>query len=154
VPSKSHFSITQASLITALTFVVGQLAAFVPAFGPDKQMLISAGSAAISAVFLIANSIHKLADSNVNPKQVEARAVEVAVNTARSELDRLNVPLVVDHAVASQMPDVPSLVTEKVRELLATMFGQVAPVPVAAPPALPPDHPLMTPEPMVPPVTP
>lgn len=53
-----HFSITQASAISAFTFVVGQLVAFVPSMGPDKQNLISAGSALIAAVFLIANAIH------------------------------------------------------------------------------------------------
>ena len=53
-----HFSITQASLISAFTFVVGQLAAFVPAIGADKQNLLSAGSTLIALGFLIANAIH------------------------------------------------------------------------------------------------
>ena len=54
----SHYKITQAGLISAFTFIVGQLVAFVPSLGTDKQNLISAGSAAISAAFLIANAIH------------------------------------------------------------------------------------------------
>lgn len=58
-----HLTITQAGLVSALTFVVGQLVAFVPSLGTDKQNLISAGSAVIAAVFLVANAVHHLADS-------------------------------------------------------------------------------------------
>lgn len=62
----THLKITQASLISALTFVVGQVVAFVPTLGTDKQNLISAGSTAIALGFIIANSIHALASSK-NP---------------------------------------------------------------------------------------
>lgn len=58
-----HIPSGAAALISALTFVVGQLAAFVPTIAQDQQILISAGSAVISAVFLIANAIHALASA-------------------------------------------------------------------------------------------
>lgn len=62
-----HLTITQASLVSALTFIVGQLVAFVPSLGTDKQDLISAGTAVIAAVFLIANAIHSIADGKPTP---------------------------------------------------------------------------------------
>jgi hypothetical protein len=131
----SHLSITKASLTSALTFVVGQLVAFVPAFGPDKQALISAGTAVIAAVFLIANAIHKLADSNVDPKQIEAHAVEVA----KTELAKVDLNSLAASAVNGNLPDVPALVKSEVGKLLSEMFNQpvlaTTPEAVAAPPA-------------------
>lgn len=53
-----YFPITQASLITLLTAVVGQVVAFVPSLAPREQTLISLGSILISVAFLIANAIH------------------------------------------------------------------------------------------------
>ena len=63
----SHLKITQAGLVSALTFVVGQLAAFVPSISAAQQVLVSAGTAVIAAVFLIANAIHALASSKHPP---------------------------------------------------------------------------------------
>lgn len=59
----SSLKITQTDLIAALTWVVGQVVAFVPSLGTDKQDLISAGSTIIVAVFLVAKAIHAIADS-------------------------------------------------------------------------------------------
>lgn len=124
----SHLSITKASLTSALTFIVGQLVAFVPAFGPDKQALLSAGSAVIAAVFLVANAIHKLADSHVDPKQVEDRAVEVA----KAELGKIDLNSLAASAVNGNLPDVPQLVRTEIGKVLSEMFGQ--PVVTAAAP--------------------
>jgi hypothetical protein len=61
----NHFKITQALCVAALTFIVGQLCAFIPSLGDDKQILISAGSTLIAVAFLLANSIHASASSKV-----------------------------------------------------------------------------------------
>lgn len=59
----SHIKITQASLLALFTTIVGQLVAFVPSLASKEQILISAGSTAIAAVFLVANAVHALAGS-------------------------------------------------------------------------------------------
>jgi hypothetical protein len=129
----SHLPITQASLVSALTFIVGQLVAFVPAFGPDKQLLISAGSSVIAAVFLVANAIHHLAASNVSAKDVE----QGAINAARSELSKVNFDQLIQDAVSGKLPDVPALVHDEVGKLLKDMFAQhpaaIEPAPEPAP---------------------
>jgi hypothetical protein len=67
----SHIKITQAGLIALLATIVGQLVAFIPNLAGDQQILISAGSAAIGAVFMIANAIHALATSKLSVKVIE-----------------------------------------------------------------------------------
>lgn len=52
------FPITQSSLIALLTFVVGQVAAFVPSFGTYQSVAISVGTAVVALGFQIANAIH------------------------------------------------------------------------------------------------
>jgi hypothetical protein len=59
----SHIKITSAGLTALLVTVVGQVIAFVPSLASDQQILISAGSTAIAAVFLVANAVHALAGS-------------------------------------------------------------------------------------------
>ena len=132
MPNISHLKITQASIVSAFTFIVGQLVAFLPNLGPDKQNLISAGTAAIAAVFLIANAIHKLADSNVSAIDVEKRAVAAA----EAELQKVNFDQLVKDAVAGKLPDVPALVHTEVGQLLSDMF-KAQPAAAAAEPAEP-----------------
>jgi hypothetical protein len=129
----SHLSITKASVTSAFTFVVGQVVAFVPAFGPDKQALISAGTSLIAAVFLIANSIHKLADSKVSIKDVENHAIEVA----KAELGKVNLDSLAANAVNGNLPDVPSLVRREIATVLSQMFNQPVTADVPAPVAPP-----------------
>jgi hypothetical protein len=71
----SHIKITQAGLISLLVTVVGQVVAFVPSIASDQEILISAGSTVIAAVFMVVNSIHALAGSKVVAAQVAAPAV-------------------------------------------------------------------------------
>lgn len=119
----SHLKITQASLVSALTFIVGQLVAFVPAFGPDKQNLISAGSAVIAAVFLVANAIHKLADSNVSASDVKAGAIEAA----KAELAKVDVNALVKDAVeAKSLPDLEARVSSEVQRIMSGLLTQAA----------------------------
>jgi hypothetical protein len=73
----SHLPISQAALVAALTFIVGQLVAFVPSLGPDKQNLISAGSTLIAVVFMIANAIH----ANAAAKQAKPVVVSTTSPT-------------------------------------------------------------------------
>ena len=116
----SHLKVTQAGLVSALTFIVGQAVAFVPAFGPDKQALISAGTAVISAVFLVANAIHHLADSNVSARDVEAGAIAAA----RSEIGKVDFNSLVSDAVnAKSLPDLERLVGAEVQRIVSGAFG-------------------------------
>ena len=108
----SHFKITQASLITALTFIVGQIVAFVPAFGPDKQILISAGTALISATFLIANAIHAVVATKVSAKDLEGDVVSMA----KTEVGKLNVNALVHDAISGQ--NIEQLVKNELNKVL------------------------------------
>lgn len=68
--SKIH--ITQGEILAALTFVVGQVVAFVPSIASDQEILISAGSSVVAAVLAIAHAIRYAADSKATkraPKQ-------------------------------------------------------------------------------------
>lgn len=62
-----HFSITQAAVTSAVTFVVGQLVAFVPSLSNDQEILISLGSSLVAVAFLVANAIHAHASVTAAP---------------------------------------------------------------------------------------
>lgn len=135
---KSHLSITQAGITALFVTVVGQLVAFIPSFGPDKQALISAGSTIIAAVFMLANAGHKIADSNVSVQDVRAGAIDAA----RVELTKVNFGALVKNAVDSKsIPDLESKVHTEVQRIMSGLLGQAAaqppagPLAVTAPPA-------------------
>lgn len=120
---KTHLTITQAGVTSALVTIVGWIVAFIPAFGPDKQALIAGGSTLIAAVFMLANAGHKLADSNVSVADVKAGAVDAA----RLELSRVDFNGLVQDAVESKgAPDVSALVQAEVQRVLAGLLGQAA----------------------------
>lgn len=118
----SHLKVTQAGLVSLLTTIAGQVVAFVPAFAPDKQLLISAGSSAISAAFLLANAGHHLADSNVSTRDVE----DGAIAAARSELAKVDFNALVSDAVnAHGIGDVSAMVSAEVQSVLGRLLGQL-----------------------------
>lgn len=132
----SHLKITQAGLVALATTIIGQLVAFVPAFAPDKQVLISAASGAISAAFLIANAIHKLADSNVSASDVKSGAIDAA----RTEIGKVDFNKLVSDAVTASSPaDLEAMVRAEAQKAVSALLGQLAsaqaPVPAPAVPA-------------------
>jgi hypothetical protein len=135
--SLSHLKITQAGLVGLLTTIVGQVVAFVPSFAPDKQILISAGSAVIATGFMLANGLHKLADSNVSTKDVEAGAVAAA----KDELAKVDLnKMVADPVSANGVPDLEAKVRAEAQaavQSLIARLGQPDPLPAPATPAAP-----------------
>lgn len=130
--SLNHLKVTQAGLVSLLTTIVGQLVAFVPAFGPDKQILISAGSSLIAAGFLVANSVHHLADSNVSAKDVE----QGAINAARTEVGKINFDALVQSAVSSQsIPDLEGKVRAAAQAEVQRLLSQLSQPPAPAQPS-------------------
>ena len=81
----SHVKITTASLIALVTTIVGAVCAIVPQWSTDKQIIIAALTAVITAVPLIVNSIHALAGSKLTLAAAE-RDVKTAVH---AELQRI-----------------------------------------------------------------
>lgn len=127
----SHFKITQASLISALTFIVGQVVAFVPNLASDQQVLISAGTAVISAVFLIANSVHALASSKLSAKDLEGD-VSAFVKSEVSKVDFNGIVTdVTSHGVKGLEAQVSAEVQAELRKILGTPPAP-APAPAAA----------------------
>lgn len=61
-------NITQASITSIIVFILGQVVAFVPSLSTDKQVLISAGTAVVAAVFAIVHALpfHQAAAKSVN----------------------------------------------------------------------------------------
>ena len=59
--SVSHIKITQAGLIALFVTVGGMGVAFVPSLSSIEQIVISAGSTLIAAIFLVVNSVHAIA---------------------------------------------------------------------------------------------
>ncbi|MBV9805230.1 MAG: hypothetical protein JO130_18675 [Solirubrobacterales bacterium] len=145
--SISHLRIAQAGVVALLTTIIGQVVAFVPAFAPDKQILVSAASTVIAAVFLVANAIHALIATKVSGKDLEGDVVSLA----KAEVDKLDVNALVHDAVAGE--NIEQLVKDELNRILvvaglATKVGAVPPAPtpaVAVPPAPAPVHPFVTP---------
>lgn len=52
--------------VAVLTFIVGQLVAFVPSIAPAQEKLISGGSTVIAAGLAIGGAIHHLASSKTH----------------------------------------------------------------------------------------
>lgn len=136
--SISHYKINQASLISALTFIVGQVVAFVPQFGADKQILISAGTAVISAIFLVANSVHALASSNVSAKDIEG---DVS-GFVKTEVGKINFNKIVQdvtaaHGVQGLEQQISAQIQVELRKILgAAATAPAEPIPAPVPPAV------------------
>lgn len=64
--------------LSVFTFCVTQVVAFVPTLGNEKQILISAGGAVISAGVTIAGAVHDLASSH---KPATATAAPIAAKS-------------------------------------------------------------------------
>lgn len=127
--SVSHLKVTQAGLVSLATTIVGQVVAFVPAFAPDKQILISAASAGIGFAFLVANAVHHLADSNVSARAVEAGAIQAA----REEISHVDFNALAQQAVQAQASgQLAELAKGEAQAALQRVLGQLG-----APPAAP-----------------
>lgn len=134
----SHLKVTRAGLIALATTFIGQLVAFVPAFAPDKQVLISAVSGLISAAFLVANGVHALASSNVSVEDLKSGVLDFV----HTELGKINFSALVHDAVQKHsVADVEQLVRTEIQKLLTGAIATPAapsvtpPAPAPAPPA-------------------
>jgi hypothetical protein len=124
----SHLSIKQSGLTSLFVMIVGQLVAFVPAFGPDKQALIAAGTTVIAAVFLIANAIHAVVASKVTAGDLEG-GVQTLV---KSELDKVDFNALVKDGLSGQ--NLSALVQGELSKILSAAAVRI---PAAAPAASP-----------------
>lgn len=130
----SSLKVTQAGLVSLATTIIGQVVAFVPAFAPDKQILISAASAAIGAGFLVANAVHRLADSNVSARAVEAGAIQAA----REEIGRVDFNALAQQAVQAQASgQLAELAKGEAQAALQRVLGQLGAPPPTPAPAVP-----------------
>lgn len=132
-----NLKVTQTDLIALLVMIVGQVAAFVPSFAADKAIVISAGTAAITAAFLVAKAIHAVASSNVTAEEVK----QGAANLVRSEIGKVDFNKLVEDAVdAKGLPSaatLEALVKSEVNGLLQKLssLGTQEPSPAPAQPA-------------------
>lgn len=125
-PTKTHFSITQASVTAGFVWIVGQAVAFVPSISNDQQILVSAGSAVIAAIFLVANAVHKLADSNVSATDVKAGAIDAAQAAAQAELGKVDLNALAQNAVQGRVPtpaQIEQLVERSLQDKLTALLG-------------------------------
>lgn len=135
----THFKITQASLISLFTTVVGFLVAFVPNFASDQQVLIAAGTSTLSAAFLIANAVHAFIASKVSVSDLEKGIRDLA----KDEIGKVNLNGLVQDALKGVNLD--SLVRDELSTVLSRAAGTVTtaaplaggPVTASAAPAAP-----------------
>lgn len=123
---KTHFSITQASVTAGFVWIVGQAVAFIPSISNDQQILVSAGSAVIAAVFLVTNGVHKLADSNVSATDVKAGAIDAAQAAAQAELGKVDLNVLAQNAVQGRVPtpaQIEQLVERSLQDKLTALLG-------------------------------
>jgi hypothetical protein len=126
---KTHLPVTQAGLVSLLGAIVGTIVALVPAWKPDSQIMIQAGTYLISFGFLIANAIHHRAfASTISVHDVEMNAVRLAEEKLQS-VD-LN-SLVKDAVEAKSLPDLEAKITAAARAEVTRLLGQVASTPTA-----------------------
>lgn len=118
----THFKLTQASLISLFTTIVGFVAAFVPNISSEKEVLISAGTTTIAAVFLLVNAIHAVLATKVNVHDLESgiRAL------AKDELGKLNVNGLVQDTLKGA--DLTGLVRGELNTILARAASGASPV--------------------------
>lgn len=129
---RTHFSVTQSSIIAAFTAVVTQLIAYVPAWATDKSEIISGGGIVIAAVFLVANAIHHLAASKA-PSSNEV--LQVAHDVVRGEVGKVDFNSLVQDAVnAKGIGDIEGMVKAEVQRLISGAFAPTTPT-MPAPPA-------------------
>lgn len=118
-----HFKIAQSGLIAILTSFIGQLVAFVPAFAPDKQILISAGSVAIGAAFMIANAVHAVIGSKIDVAELE-QGVRGFVH---DELGKVDFNAVVRQVTnAKDLPGIEKLVSDEIGQQLSKLATVLA----------------------------
>lgn len=154
----THFSISQATVMTVVGAIAAGIVTLVPAWGPEAKIIVAAIGTVTVAAFPLVNAVHKLADSILAGHQalagsnVSARAVEFqAVAEARKEVEHLLAtadlgPAVTQAIDAKNLPALEGVGRDELSRVLTSMFpgmreliGEVLPVapvaPVTAPPA-------------------
>lgn len=121
-----HLKISQAGLVSAFVFVVGQLVAYIPNLAQYQSILIAAGTAVIAGVFLVANAIHALAASKISIADLEG-GVEALV---KGEVSKVDFNSIVHGALAGQ--NIGQLVQQEVARMFAALSGTHT-APAAAP---------------------
>lgn len=126
MPKITHLSITQSGITALLGNLVTAIVTVVPAWGSEKQVIVAALGGLVSNLFPLVNAIHKLADSNVSTKDVEAGAIAVA----RSEISKVDFTSLVQTAVdAKSIPDLEAKVSSEVQAAVSRLFQAAAPGP-------------------------
>lgn len=110
--------LSQAHIIALTTALITQVVAYVPAWAPEKQLLISVTGIVIGAAFLIAHAI----SSKTTPADL-AKSAETLV---QAELGKVDLNALAKDALSGNAG---SVVQAELRRLLGS--APVAPAPVA-----------------------
>lgn len=132
--SKSHFSITQATILSVVGAIATAVVTLVPAWGPEAKIIVASIGGVVVAGFPFYNAIHKLADSilaghqalansNVSASEVERNAVAAAQNV----LAHADLGPAVDQAIAAKnLPALEGVGRDELNRILVGMFPGMA----------------------------
>lgn len=147
----SHIKITPALLLAAGTSIITLLVSVVPAWAPEKQLLITILGSVLTAGGLLANGLHKLGDSNVSARDVEQGAINAGRGAVQDALSHVDLNAVAKEAVNAQsLPDLEALAKAEVQRALSGLSLQFAPGQSQAQ-VQPEPAPVVHPAPVVPP---
>lgn len=91
-------NVTQASVTALFVWIVGQVVALVPNLGNEQQVLVSAGSTVIAAVFAI---VHLVQDYATQKKHITLAELEDGVrNLVQNEVGKVNFAQIAEGVIA------------------------------------------------------
>lgn len=132
--TKSHFSITETTVMSVIGAIATAIVTLVPAWSPEVKIIVASLGGVVVAIFPLVNSIHKLADStlagrqalassNVSAHDVEQNAIAVARSEAQKVLANVDLTSAVSAAVdAKNLPSLEGVGREELNRVLVSIF--------------------------------
>lgn len=136
-----HLTVTQATLTAAFIWIVGQAVAFVPSISNEQQVLVSAGSLVIAAVFAV---VHLVRDFTISKTKITLADLEDGIRTlAKDEASKIPVAQIANDVLSAHgLSNVEQLVKSELNKILLASgletqkAAAVAEVPAPAAPAV------------------
>jgi hypothetical protein len=132
--AKSHFSITQATVMTVVGAVATGIVTLVPSWGAEAKIIVASLGGVTTAVFPLVNAVHKTADSilaghqalagsNVSAHDVEQRAIVVARSEAHAVLATADLGPAVSQAIdAKNLPALEGVGRDELNRVLVSIL--------------------------------
>lgn len=121
--NRTHFSITQSTILTLLAALGTAVVALVPAWGPEAKIIVAALGTIVTAVFPLVNASHARSAATTQAATISSQSVEPILHFSPAPMPA---PAVAP-AIGLTAADVDARVEAVLRARLAALAASPAP---------------------------